>query len=135
MLPQSSPNLAGPLFILLAKYAFPPQYAFTPRSDYLAHTTAPLLHILSQFDQQSAAAAALPSTGGGAWAANGNGRGRSSIPGGERNLGGDATTAAAITAAATDRVVVVVVDEGGGSLQRCGNNVLPTPSPHPVGIG
>jgi hypothetical protein len=95
--------------------------------NYLAHPTAPLLHISSQFDQQSVAAVALPGAGGGARATNGDGRGRGSILGGERKLGGNATTVAATMAAATDRVNVVVVDKGGGSSQRRGNDVLPPP--------
>jgi hypothetical protein len=93
-------------------------------TNYLAHPTAPLLHILSRFDQRLAAAAALPGAGGRARAADGNGRSHGSIPGGERNLGGNATTAVATTAAATDCVDVVVVNNGGGSPQCPGNNVL-----------
>ncbi len=76
--------------------------------------TAPLLHISSRFDQQSAATAVPPGGGGRARAADGDGRGRvrGSILGGKCDLGGDATTAAATTAASTDRVDVVVVDDG-----------------------
>ncbi len=47
-----------------------------------------------------AATAAPPGGGGGARAADGNGHGRGSILGKERNLVGNATTAVATTAAA-----------------------------------
>jgi hypothetical protein len=126
------PQFSGPPLYFASKIRIPPTIRVPPQITGRPHHCS-----ISQVDSTSNRPPPWYCLvrGGGAWAADGDGRGRGSIPGGERNLGGNATTAAATMAAATNRVDVVVINEGGISSQCHGNNILPPPSPHPIGIG